>query len=471
MFADGPNGIDCISAVSNKCTDSEDRTIASDDPLLLRARYRYARHSIILLGSFFIDWVRAVNEAMNDAADLIDGIIRIIDKPKKTRVWLAAVMSLINFGLVIAPPASQLMQAVGDLTNQIIDLVDKGMRQTPGIVKEIWPSKTRDTSNLQIDELMYRYVGVNGTQQEVVDQLGKVLQIVQGGFLDPATPKDISPFLNFAGTGAFSVPTEKRPTLLTSDKTQSGQLLQAFTTFLGSTALMKNNWAVLMLPGVNMAGIQTSTAPCPEWSPSCGGIDWCDSYDDLGLCKDTYWWWSQEHESMYTIVRDEDLDDEADRLLRDIFSKNFATGKTLFENAAVCEFASLFAPENAAVYVTPGAAAADPAMATLGAGFVYMPPFPDIDATTVLLNATHRFLPLKSKVLVELSRRKEYDKRFDRADVGQAPFGAVPEGVGAAEGLGTAAGLNFKCVSQMKVIVATAWKKHEWRKDSGFDGD
>ena len=79
-------------------------------------------------------------------------------------------------------------------------------------------------------------------------------------------------------------------------------------------------------------------------------------------------------------------------------------------------------------------------------------------------------MALNSPALVELSKRKDYDARFDRqSPAGETPFGVVPDGSGAVEA-GVADIGETRCLSQMRTIVATKWKDKNWRKGSGNGG-
>ena len=160
---------------------------------------------------------------------------------------------------------------------------------------------------------------------------------------------------------------------------------------------------------------------------------------------------------MYTIVKDEKLhkpEKEAVDIIQSIIKNQWSTGPLLFENAAVCEYLTIFPNTSYATYI--------PRNSSSPAGFAYIPPFPDMDKYAKEFNSTLKFVAINGNAFVDLAKRPDYDKKFDRADRGDTPFGIVPNG---AEDVST--GLDLRCISQMRTIVATAWKDHNWRAGSG----
>ena len=330
-------GSECSELEENGCNDYEPSGLAMNDPPLLRARYRYGQHAIILVGHFFETWFAQVQSAMNQATDLIKTIIDTISLPYKTHLFLNIFMTLLSFGLMFLPGGSEVSNLVGNVGTKVIDNVENGIKMIPDISKQIWPQKTKDDKEVQADDLISKWASPGGTIDEVKGRLGDTLKIAQGN----DSSKGVQPFLAFVSHGDFATEFGDGPSLKSADEEQNILLLQAFTTFLVSTALTKNDWKTLAIPGLDMSSLQNGTKPCPQWaSGDCsgdGGIHWCNHYDEQGLCAGTYWWYSQNHDTMYTIVKGEKLhkEDETNKIIQTILSKKWSTGQMLFENAAI----------------------------------------------------------------------------------------------------------------------------------------
>lgn len=293
---------------------------------------------------FFTTWSNLMDSAMNQAASSVSSMISLIDPIKKTQTGLKLFLNILTFGLTIV---SSLDLGLSSIETTIFSTVISAINTVPTVHDEIWPKETAESQDIQIDQLEDQLQGPNGIHTTILDNLANTLEVVQG-----TNQSDVSSFLAFASGGHFSSDSTPSPFTDLGSTVHKG-VLQLFTTFLVSEALDKNGWHALIVPGANPLTIDQGTGPCPKWAEGKGKhqCDWwnghskwmgCNSLDENSMC-DNYWWYSEAHNSAYALVKDgnDGPSSQGGDYLRTILEKGWSTGPLLFENAAICEFASL----------------------------------------------------------------------------------------------------------------------------------
>lgn len=231
-----------------------------------------------------------MDTALNDAQTSISGIINLIDKPKKQRVGLSALLTALGMGLSFLPAIGPGFAGLTTTAIQSANIALTGLKGAPGVAQAIWPQGTADSRSVQIDELQAE---IPVLRQQLRFNLENGLKLVQG-----VNQSDVSYFLAFTGKGDFSVSIYNASTIVKASTGETASpLLLAFNTFLASTALDKNGWHALLLPGVNPAGMTNGSAGCPSWANKngnqCDGLADlnCAGYDSRGQCDGTYCEW------------------------------------------------------------------------------------------------------------------------------------------------------------------------------------
>ncbi|KAI4236653.1 MAG: hypothetical protein L6R40_006095 [Gallowayella cf. fulva] len=384
---------------------------------------------------------------MNQAADSVSSMISLVDPIKKQKTGLKLFLNILTFGLSFL---NTLDLGLSTIQTSLFATVISAIEKAPIVHDQLWPKETAESQDIQIDQLTDQLQGPNGIHSTILDNLARTHEVVQG-----ANQTDVTSFLAFTSGGFFSVDSNPSPFQDLGNPVH-GSLLQVLTTYLISEALHQNGWHALIVPGANPVTIDNGTGPCPKWAEGTGKYqcDWwngaskwmaCNSYDENNMC-DNHWWYSETHNSAYALVKDDDKPDkQGGDFLRTIFEKGWSTGRLLFENAAICEFAFLISQSASGVSYTPNY--------NNMAGFFYQgPPFTGYS----VVNETTNFVSIAGS---------ETGNAFVAATwhVDSLSFIRHPDLIFGMEGHDW----DSRCVSQLNTTVANSWgpKKGEWTKN------
>ena len=189
------------------------------------------------------------------------------------------------------------------------------------------------------------------------------------------------------------------------------------------------------------AGIANGTAGYPSWAGDHSEEDdlQCTGYNDNGQCEGTYWWYSKNHNSAYTLSLGDGS--PSTDVINATLSGKWSTGALLFENAAICEIQSMLRaalPQSGdSVNYTTFAGKA---------GFSYEGDIPDLhDFITPLAGSTTiNFIAIDSGGFPNLSKVQSYSDLLHHPD--NASFWSID-----------ADGFDFSCTSQLNVSIANSW--------------
>ena len=196
--------------------------------------------------------------------------------------------------------------------------------------------------------------------------------------------------------------------------------------------------------GVDPLGYSNKTLDgCPPWENDCSGKNdlQCDSYEVTGQCNGTYWWYSANHNSAYTLNNNDDTD--STDILAKIFRSGWSTGSLLFENAAICNIRNMLNQSIPELNYTTSQGIA---------GFAIQGNIPnELRGYTQTINTTTTFLPMNGAGLSHLSTISAFaNALFHPTDSLWAFNGG---------------GLDFSCTSQLNVSVANSWGS-PWTENS-----
>ena len=365
-LAEGGQRPNC-DRIKMDCVYQSDENNVLGENSLLTARYSYGRYNIygkqphehkvgidmlipdnqIAIHDFFASWYDSQSLAMDRASNTIGAIINLIDEVHKTNVLYNAFLTVLGLSLSLIPVAGPELTATfttgKGFVLQASKLAFLGIKNAPSVGAALWPRGTDDTREIQIETLQGSFDGLGGVRDIVLQNLEEAYEQTIG-----KDQGNVSSFLAFAGDGDFSVRYAERPSSLDLES----YLLLGATTFLVSTALGKNGWRAVMVPGVDPQGLTSGTTPCPQWATTeCSkkkGMFRCTRYDGQTQCDeghDQFWWYSKAQNSAFAL-RNVDRTEDSSEILRRILANNWSTGKLLFENAAVCTMRNAF-PETA----------------------------------------------------------------------------------------------------------------------------
>ncbi|KAL8887695.1 MAG: hypothetical protein Q9215_004767 [Flavoplaca cf. flavocitrina] len=453
----GAGGADC-TLLPGSCGYSPNPRNGEGIPPLARARYRYLHYNIfgntnpaillvcstflilIALHKFFNDWERTVTDAFGIAGDLTTAIVNSIDqrKPKKTNVLLSVILSVLSAGLFLLPAVGPIA-GVSTAGIAAANVGVNAIKAAPAVAASLFPRGTADAP--QKTEIDILSINTSTLIQDLRENIQTTLGVVQG-----LGQTDVDAFLAFAGNGNFSSNLRTKPppdvgqTFVRKDRITP--LLLAYTTFIASTTLQQTGWHAILLPGVDPRGITNGTTLPPAWAGSHENKHdlQCTGYNEFRQCIGTYWWYSDEQKSAYVLNKGEDED--STNLLNRILSAGWSTGKLLFENAAVCEIQAFLRArdtidkDSVAYTVIDGEA-----------GFQFNGPLPGLEADDFRIldpSKGTNFLAFAGAGLTHLRQQEEYrDSFYHPTDADVWAFNNT--------------GIDFSCISQIDVKIATVW--------------
>lgn len=390
-----------------------------------------------------------MNDAIMRAADAISSITAVVDSDAKAKHNWAEDIIVTALGAVVAA-----IPGVGPEASLALTLGVKGATaaagQAPAAVTYLWsrgsksPSETKEYQN---DELQQLLNGGGTSVQTILDgNIDTTLAILQGVEIS-GTPDSFSNFVNFTSQGRYS--DSNKITVNGDSESAHTNLLSTFNTYLISTSLAQNGFYAVLLPGLDPVAVYNNTANnCPKWAGSncnlksrdvgCGG-----QLDQYGLCGNM--WYSAEHNSSYLLLKDGKTDiKQAALILQGMNNTGYATGKSLFEGAAICELQNVFPDTSFPSYIAGGVNGL--------AGFYFAQgSFPAAEEHALPVNSTTSFLAIGEEDFAQLSQAAELASSWIHPS--GTLFGSGPEGF-----------LSTYCLAQLNVSIANSWggKKVDW---------
>ena len=258
----------------------------------------------------------------------------LADPNGNTNLVLSALPTAFGMSLSLIPEVSPAVEAALGLSAKFITELINAISATSVVAQQLWPISTMNSQTVSITNLPNQLDGVNGICTTLHGNFINALRAVQGD-----SQNDTSAFMVFTSGGAFSSPLWNAPAVLVLTPQDQSLLSRGFTTFLISEALSHNNWRALVLPGVDPAGLQAGTAPCPQWAGSACTSSKnfrCIGYDGNGQCNNNLWWYGSTTNSAYMLLLNGNFDKgDTPNILRTTFANGWSTGSLLFENAAI----------------------------------------------------------------------------------------------------------------------------------------
>lgn len=345
----------------------------------------------------------------------------------KTHVKLNDVLTALTIAVSFIPVAGPELAETATLGTKVGDLINKGIKQAPGVAQAIWPASTEDSQDVQFDALT---LGFSNVSQTLRFNMQLALSIVQGHL-----QTNVDSFLAFASNGSFAVPLKSRPSVLVVQQF----LLQSLTTYLASVALSNNGWHILMRPSVNPQGLTNGTTQCPSWAGSACEKHrnlGCTGYDLNGQCNN-YWWYSASQNAAYTLNHNDNTD--STQLIGTILNSSWATGASLFEDAAVCEVQSVIRQSLPAIYTTYEG----------HLGFAFNGSFASLRSDSAIFFPNEStFLPIDGSGLSALSQDPALANLLYHPN--GTEYGTIWQDFGPQ-------GFDFRCTSQLNVTIANSW--------------
>ncbi|KAL8815575.1 MAG: hypothetical protein Q9223_005294 [Gallowayella weberi] len=207
------------------------------------------------------------------------------------------------------------------LIGRLSNTVETALRQSPGVLKQMFPSGTLNSQFVQVNEI---YDGLSKIQQYYQANLTTALNLVQTSF---------QTFLAFSAEGGFIAPQS-------SLQAQSNLLLASLQTYIVSSCLSQSDIIITLARDTNPHEFTTNG------SLTTPSLISCDYYDEYGVCST--WWYDATTNLAYGLSSTADPQKNYYDLLQQIFSNEWTTPSLLFSGALACAEYVKNSPDQAA---------------------------------------------------------------------------------------------------------------------------
>ena len=235
-------------------------------------RYLYVLSALWSIRGFFMDWNEAVSSNATGSKSDVLAILAALDPSQQTSFAVDDLYQSLMLGLpfFLAYNGSEipLGLSLADINGLLLELVDFAVMPHSSI-----------SSPVHVTEMI---------QAKSIRSLLPQLAIVEGSSVQycfQSTVSNLDTFRNVTTDGAFA---SSMPWYIPQDL---ASVAQPFYTFLVSSILAQQNWAVLALVGIEVAALSYgSSGTLPGWvlsnCPTCNPpVDFgCTTYDENSQC-------------------------------------------------------------------------------------------------------------------------------------------------------------------------------------------
>ncbi|KAL8779320.1 MAG: hypothetical protein Q9213_007000 [Squamulea squamosa] len=264
----------------------------------------YVLYSIFGIWQWYFSLYQGIGNANLGASGPVGKIVEAINPLKQ---FLASTQALGEFfqALTALTPLFKAPALIGRLSNT----VETALRQSPGVLKQMFPSGTLNSQFVQVNEI---YDGLAKIQRYYQANLTTALNLVQSSF---------PTFLSFSAEGGFIAPQS-------SLQAQSNVLISSLQTYIVSSCLSQSNIFMTLARDTNPHDFTVNGSLA---TPS---LISCDYYDKYGVCST--WWYDASTNLAYGLSSRSDPQKNYYDLLQQIFSNEWTTPSLLFAGALEC---------------------------------------------------------------------------------------------------------------------------------------
>lgn len=229
------------------------------------------------------------------------------------------IVNTINPEIPEKQPLGDFLQALSAITPLLVfpaqlgkavtQLAETALRQSPGVLKQLNPTGTLDSEEVQINDL---YDGLGTIKTTYQQNISTALAMVQ---------RDFSTFSSFAANGSFIAPRS-------SLQADTQNLTTALETYIVSQCLTANNIVVTLARDTspyelaNMGSMTTKDLIA------------CASYDQYGVCS--AWWYDPGTNAAFGLANLANPSINYYDLMQTMFSEGWTIGADLFLGAKSC---------------------------------------------------------------------------------------------------------------------------------------
>ncbi|KAL8730097.1 MAG: hypothetical protein Q9166_004296 [cf. Caloplaca sp. 2 TL-2023] len=261
----------------------------------------YVLYSIFGIWQWYFSMYQGIGNANLGAQGPVGKIVEAINPIRPSTQALGEFLQ----ALTALTPLFKAPALVGRLSNT----VETALRQSPGVLKQMFPSGTLNSQFVQVNEI---YDGLSKIQRYYQANLTTALNLVQTSF---------PTFLAFSAEGGFIAPQS-------SLQAQSNVLLTSLQTFIVSSCLSQSNIFITLARDTNPHELVTNG------SLTTPSLVSCDYYDEYGVCST--WWYDASTDLAYGLSSTADPQKNFYDLLQELFTNEWTTPSLLFSGALEC---------------------------------------------------------------------------------------------------------------------------------------
>jgi len=262
----------------------------------------YTLYTIFAIWQWFETIYEAIENADMSATGPVGKIVKTINPeiPQKQPLgdFLQAMTALAP---LLALPAS--------LGKAVTSLAETALRQSPGVIKQLNPTGTLDSEEVQINDL---YDGLGTIKTTYQQNVSTALVMVQQNF---------ETFHTFAANGLFNAPRS-------SLEADTLNLTSALETYIVARCLTANNIIVTLARDTSPQALASNA------SMTTTNLISCASYDKYGVCS--AWWYDPGTNAAFALANITDSSINYYDLIQTMFSEGWTTGADLFLGAKLC---------------------------------------------------------------------------------------------------------------------------------------
>ncbi|KAL9601653.1 MAG: hypothetical protein Q9219_002373 [cf. Caloplaca sp. 3 TL-2023] len=261
----------------------------------------YVLYSIFGIWQWFFSIYQGIGNANLGASGPVGKIVEAINPVKPSTQTLGEIFQ----AFTALTPLFKAPALVGRLSNTI----ETALRQSPGMLKQLFPSGTLNSQFVQVNEI---YDGLSKIQRYYQSNITTILNMIESSF---------PTFLAFASDGGFIAPQS-------SLQAQTNDMVMALQTYIIASCLSQNDIIITLARDTDPHALATNG------SLTTPSLVSCDYYDEHGLCS--AWWHDPTTNRAFGLSSIADPQKNYYDLMQDIFNNGWTTPTLLFNGALEC---------------------------------------------------------------------------------------------------------------------------------------
>ncbi|KAI9810604.1 MAG: hypothetical protein M1827_006166 [Pycnora praestabilis] len=261
----------------------------------------YTLYTIFSIWQWFDSIWGAIDSADMTANGPVGQIVKLINPE-------ASHQNVLGDFLQALSALTPLLKVPSEIT-AVSNTIETILRQTPGVVKQLFPSGTLDSEVVQINNI---YNGLSVVKSTYQSNISDALSTIQNNF---------DYFQAWAANGTFVAPRS-------SIEAQTVNLTRTLETFIIAQCLEANNIIITLSRETNPLELaHNGSLTTPD-------LVSCDSYNEYGVCD--AWWYDPSTNAAFSLNNLGNEEKNYYDLMNTLFSNGWTTGSDLFLGAKAC---------------------------------------------------------------------------------------------------------------------------------------